>query len=111
MYFSSDVEVCKRVLGFSRPVDVDSVCSFDVFTMVDDKFVNLVERRVNSGFSFVFVQLFVGGSIKEMVVQNAFDIHLILQDAGPKVFIQGEDDKLFIITKLLKEVQMVSRDI
>ena len=75
------------------------VCSFDVFTMVDDKFVNLVERRVDSGFSFVFVQLFVGGSIKEMVIKDAFDIRLILQDAGPKIFIRGEDDKLFFIRK------------
>ena len=111
VYLSGNVEVRKRVLGFSRPVNVDSVCLFNVFTMFNDKFVNLVECRVNGGFSFVFVQLFVGGSIEEMVVKDAFEIRLILQDAGPKVFIRGEDDKLFFITKLLKEVKMVSRDI
>ena len=46
---------------------------------------------VDSG---IFCKLLVGTSVEEVVLESSLNVDMFLQDAGAKVFIGFEDDKV-----------------
>jgi hypothetical protein len=81
----SNVKIWERVLNLGGPVYVDMVVTGNIFAVVDDELINLVVGGVDSGFSLLFLELFIHRSIEEVVNENKFNVRFVFQDTGPKV--------------------------
>jgi hypothetical protein len=65
----------------------------------DEEVVDVRVGCVDFDLGGVFVKLFVGARVTEMIEENTFDVLFVFDDTGTEVFIGREDDEFFVISK------------
>jgi hypothetical protein len=82
-----DIKVGKGIINFDQAVEEGEVISGQYVTENFKKGADDLVGFINGDFGGVFIELFVGFSITEVVFKHPANVFLVLNDAWAKVFV------------------------